>query len=86
MFVLRVLPNGTAPRTIDAMFALARRGLTMLLAKRTIEALVEDGRVLVDLPTVEAHTALTQDLAEARIAAMPAETRRSTCLTIRDWN
>jgi putative transcriptional regulator len=55
------------------MFALARRGLTMLRAKRAIEALVADGRVFVDLPTVEDSRALTADLARAGIAAAPVE-------------
>jgi hypothetical protein len=57
------------PRTIDAMFALARRGLTMLRVKRTVEALVADGRVFVDLPAVESVAALTGELARAEIAA-----------------
>ena len=44
-FVMRV-PQETGLkgiRMIDAMFALAHRGLTMLRAKRSVEALVEDG-------------------------------------------
>jgi putative transcriptional regulator len=58
------------------MFALARRGLTMLRAKRTIEALVEDGRVFVDLPMVEDTKAVTDDLARAGIAAATVEPPR----------
>src|SRR5271156_3366736 len=38
---------------IDAIFALRRRGLTMLKAKRAIEAAVEQGRVIVGVPVVE---------------------------------
>jgi putative transcriptional regulator len=56
------------------MFALARRGLTMLRAKRAIEALIEDGRIFVNLPTVEDPQALAADLAHAGIAAAPAKT------------
>ncbi len=74
VFVLRLPPGRGVPRTIDSMFALARRGLTMLRAKRVIEALVADGRVFVDLPTVEDHKALAEDLARAGIAAAPVET------------
>lgn len=58
------------------MFVLARRGLTMLRAKRTIEALLEDGRVFVELPTVEDPKAVTDDLARAGIAAAPVEPPR----------
>ncbi len=73
VFVLRLPPGRGLPRTIDGMFALARRGLTMLQAKRKIEALVEDGRVFVDLPIVEDPKALAADLAKAGIAAASVE-------------
>lgn len=69
VFVLRLALDGSRPRTIDATHALARRGLSMLRAKRAIESLVEKGRVFVDLPTVEDTEALTADLAKAGIAA-----------------
>jgi putative transcriptional regulator len=48
----------------------------MLRAKRTIEALLEDGRVFVELPTVEDPKAVTDDLARAGIAAAPVEPPR----------
>ncbi|MGH7211437.1 MAG: helix-turn-helix domain-containing protein [Acetobacteraceae bacterium] len=73
MFVLRLPPDRGRPSTIDATFALARRGLTMLRAKRTVEALVEDGRVFVEVPTVEDQKTLTEDLARAGIAAARVE-------------
>ena len=73
VFVLRLPAGQTVPKTIDGMAALARRGLTMLKAKRTIEALVEDGRVFVSLPTVEDHQALRDELARAGIKAAPVE-------------
>ncbi len=69
MFVLRLPAGQTAPRTIDAIMALARRGIGMLRAKRAIEARLDDGRVFVDLPMVEDPQALTADLAAAGIAA-----------------
>ncbi len=77
VFVLRLPEEGHVPRTIDGMMALARRGMTMLKAKRAIEALVEDGRVFVDLPTVEDHEALTNDLAKAGIAAAVLEPHKA---------
>ena len=73
VFVLRLSPGGPVPRAINAMHALARRGMTMLRAKRAIEALLEDGRVFVDVPTAEDPAALTADLAGAGIAAAPVE-------------
>ena len=51
------------------MHALARRGLTLLRAKRAIEALVEDGRVFVELPIVEDPAVLIADLNRAGVAA-----------------
>ena len=71
-FVLE-LPPGRMPETIDGMFALTRRGLTMLRAKRTIEALVEERRVTEDLPTVENPHTLEAELAKAGIAAALVE-------------
>jgi len=55
------------------MFVLARRGLTMLRAKRAIEELLKDGRVFVDLPTVESVELLIKDLTQAGIAAALVE-------------
>lgn len=74
VFVLRLPQGRDIPRTIDGMFALARRGLTMLQAKRAIEALIEDGRAFVDLPAVEDSEALAEDLAKAGIAGARVET------------
>jgi putative transcriptional regulator len=52
-------------RTIDAIFALRRRGLTMLKAKRAIEAAVEVGRVVVEVPVVESVETLAGELRAA---------------------
>ena len=73
VFVLRLTPGGPAPRTIDAIHALARRGMTMLRAKRAVEAMLDDGGVLVDVPTVEDPAALAGDLAAAGITATLVE-------------
>jgi putative transcriptional regulator len=69
VFVLRLALDGLPPRTIDATDALARRGMTMLRAKRATETLLEKGRVFVDLPTVEDAQVLIAELAAAGIAA-----------------
>ena len=69
VFVLRLPWEGGHPRTIDATHALARRGLSLLRAKRAIESLLEKGRVFVELPMVEDTTVLTAELAAAGITA-----------------
>lgn len=74
VFVLRLPQGRPIPKTIDGMHALARRGMTMLRAKRAIEALVEEGRVFVGLLTVEDPKALAEELACAGIAAAAVET------------
>lgn len=53
------------------MFALARRGMTMLRAKRAVEMLLETGRVFVEVPMVESAEALSTELARTGIAAAP---------------
>jgi len=60
--------------------ALARRGMTMLRAKRAIEAMLEDGEVAVDVPTVEDVGVLARELRRAgikvaRIATAPVDVR-----------
>jgi putative transcriptional regulator len=54
-------------RTIDATMALARRGLSMLRAKRAIERVVENGGTVVRVPNVGSITQLVGDLTEAGI-------------------
>ena len=54
-------------RTISATMALARRGMTMLKAKRAVEAVVERGEAVVHVPTVESLDALSSDLGAAGI-------------------
>jgi putative transcriptional regulator len=60
--------------------ALARRGMTLLRAKRAIEAMLEDGEVVVEAPTVEDFEALARDLRKAgvdaaKIATGPVDVR-----------
>jgi len=58
---------------VDGALALARRGLTLLRAKRAMEEMVATGRCFVELPTVEDAAAVIADLASAGIAAALAE-------------
>jgi len=78
-FALRLPPDKAMPRTIDAMFALARRGIPMLQAKHAIEAVVADERVVVTLPTVEDPAAVIDDLTRAGVIAALVETADSEC-------
>ena len=60
--------------------ALARRGMTMLRAKRAVEAMLDDGEVAIGVPTVENVSVLAGELREAglevaRIATGPVDVR-----------
>jgi putative transcriptional regulator len=68
-FVLSLPPGNLIPETVNGTLSLARRGITLLQAKRAIEALVEDRRIVVELPTVEDPKVLAAELAEAGITA-----------------
>jgi DNA-binding XRE family transcriptional regulator len=66
--------------TIPAIMALAKRGLTLLQAKRAIEAMVEYGEVIVMVPTVEdAHVFATElgvaGVAVRRLASAPVDVK-----------
>jgi transcriptional regulator with XRE-family HTH domain len=54
---------------VAAALALAKRGLSLLRAKRTIEALVEHGDQSIHLPTVEDIDELFKDLRNCGVAA-----------------
>jgi putative transcriptional regulator len=69
--VLRLPQGRTDAKTVDATLALTRCGMTLLRAKRAVEALLVDGRVFVDLPLVEDVSALVAALAMCGIAAAP---------------
>jgi putative transcriptional regulator len=75
VIVLR-LPRGRAlPKTIDAMTSLAKRGLSLLKAKRSVEEAVETGSAFVCLPTVENVLTLVSELVEAGFRAGIVEKR-----------
>ena len=58
------------PRPIDAVMALARRGASLLKAKRIIEEVIDTRRqVGIALPMVEDRLALIKELNDARIMA-----------------
>ena len=80
VLVLRPLPDLAVVNVIDATLALARRGLTMLRAKRAAEAAVEEGEALVNVPMVERLATLVGDLRAAgfvatKLASDPVDVR-----------
>ena len=52
-------------RVVDATLALARRGATMLRAKRAVEAALEGGTAVLSLTAVEDDAALSAELSGA---------------------
>ena len=67
-------------RPIDAALALAKRGLTLLKAKRVVEAAIDAGHATVCVPTVEDLCALAADLQRAgldvkKVACEPVDVR-----------
>jgi len=66
--ILRLNQHLHDVRIIDATLALAKRGATMLRAKRALEAVLAGRLSLVILPTVEDDDALQGDLKRAGIS------------------
>ena len=71
--VLRPAAGLEGLRTISATMALARRGMTMLKAKRAVEQVVERGEAIVHVPTVESIEALSSDLGSAGLGVAVIE-------------
>ncbi len=70
VFVLRHPVTDPIPRTIDATMLLVYHGMAMLRGKRAIEAMLDDGRVTIELPLVEHPEAVINGLAQAGIEAV----------------
>src|SRR5690349_1197456 len=65
----------TILKPVSATLALARRGLSLLRAKRAIEEMIETGRAVVLVPKVESKDKLADELADAGcIVATMAQT------------
>lgn len=62
-------PDREAVAVIPATMALAKRGLSMLKAKRAIEAIIADGKAIIEVPTVENTEALASELSDAGVSA-----------------
>ena len=68
---LSVAGELSAVRTIFAIMALTHRHANLLRAKRAIEAVVEHGAAVLDVPMVEDLATLTAELLAEGIAARP---------------
>src|SRR5262245_60164199 len=66
---LRPSPNRKNVKTVSIALALAKRGLSMLRAKRAVEEMMECGRIVLLLPKVESEPALAAELVEVGCAA-----------------
>src|SRR5262245_31146237 len=60
-------PDRARIKSIDATMSLARRGMTLLRAKRAIEGMLKDGEVAVGVPTVEDFATLAGELRKAGV-------------------
>jgi len=58
---------------VSAVLALAKRGVTMLVAKRALEAMLERSVGVVHVPTVESRVKLARELAAAGVAIRAAD-------------
>ena len=67
--ILTPVPDRAFVGTVIAALALARRGMTLLGAKRALEEMQASGSALVVVPTVEDVTALSRALDAAGIGA-----------------
>jgi putative transcriptional regulator len=69
--VFKILPT-SLPRTIDATRTLARRGISLLKAKRAVEASMVGETVCVALPCVEDVAVVLRELTDAGFEAAEA--------------
>lgn len=69
---VKITPAGELAKvnTIAATHALARRGLSMKVAKTAIETMVEEGGAQVSVPTIESSGKLAEDLLAAGVNAV----------------
>ena len=62
-------------KPVSATMALAKRGLSMLRAKRAVEEMIAGGLAVIELPTVEDQAVVRTELAAAGIVARPRADR-----------
>jgi putative transcriptional regulator len=67
---LTLRPEREDVAVILAVLALAKRGLSLLTAKQAIEAMIDEGEVIVELPTVESSVDLAADLKRSGVSVI----------------
>lgn len=73
IIALRPGPDLGRVRTIPAIRSLHHRGLSMIRAKRAVEAVFDKGLAVVAVPRVEDLSALARDLADSGVAVTAVE-------------
>jgi len=73
--IIRPAKDLASIRTIDAVNALARRGMSLLQAKRAVERMIESGEASIHLSTVEGERELARELGAAGVSAAKVEAR-----------
>lgn len=71
-------------QTVSATMSLARRGLTMLRAKRAIETMLKTGDAVVQVPKVENQAALARELREAGVVVKRLAKKPLKVQTVRE--
>lgn len=73
VMVLRPAQAHRRLNTVSASLALAKRGLSLLQAKRAIEEMIDKGSVAIELPMVEDRSVFRDEMAAAGVDARPGE-------------
>ena len=81
---LRPSHDREAIKTVSAALALAKRGISVLRAKRAVEEMLESGRAVVLLPKVDAEASLAKELADAGCIAASVATHKVDVRKLRE--
>lgn len=81
---LRPGPTPANLKTVSAAIALARRGISLLKAKRAVEEMLSSGRAVVLLPTLESAPALAAELDSSGIRVATVASDEVDVRAIRD--
>lgn len=77
ILALRLPPLPVTIRTVSAALALAKRGMSLLQAKRAMDELLEKHAVVVDVPMVEDVPTLLAELTETGMIAATVDASAS---------
>lgn len=83
-FVLRPSAHSAEVKAVTATEVLARHGLTLLRAKRSIEHMLEEGQITIQVPVVADIATFSRVLAEAGVNATAISTRPLDVRAVRE--